>query len=75
MKFYKTTWFWITYFGSPDISAGFHICMKGRIDIHILMWMFSFGNVPLYEKDGKIFAVSNSYHSDKRKTVRAGIPQ
>jgi hypothetical protein len=74
MKFHQTKRFWITDFGYPDISFGIHICMEGRIDIHFLKWMISIGNVPIYSHKDKLFAVSNSYHKDKSKPLRAGTP-
>jgi hypothetical protein len=48
--------------------------MEGRIDIHFLKWMISIGNIPIYSHKDKLFAVSNSYHKDKTKPLRAGTP-
>lgn len=82
MEFYKIKIFWVTNFGLPDLSFGVHICVRGRLDIHAFIWMISIGNVPIYKnRNGKLFAASNSYHSDmvkngKTKNVfRAGVPQ
>ena len=74
MKFQKTAKFWITDFGYPDISFGIHICMDKRIDIHFWTWMISIGNVPIYETNKGLIAVSNSYHKTKKGPVRACIP-
>lgn len=75
MKFHKIVYFWWTNFETKDVSFGIHICWKGRVDIHFLSGMLSIGNVPLYKtKEGKIIAVSNSFHSDKKKPIRASIP-
>lgn len=74
MKYIKTVPFWITKFGMVDVSFGIHICWRGRVDFHILTWMISIGNVPIYEFRGKQIAVSNSYHTDKRNPTRAGVP-
>ncbi len=75
MKYVKTVLFHLTDFGVPDISLGVHLCMKGRIDFHVFTFMLSIGKVPIYEdKNGKKIAVSNSWHTDKSKPVRAGIP-
>lgn len=74
MKFSRIKYFHITDFGYPDISFGIHICLKGRIDIHILKYMISIGNVPMYADKKGEFAVSNSYHSTKIGSLRSGIP-
>jgi hypothetical protein len=74
MKYIQTKRFWITDFGYPDISFGIHICMDKRIDVHFWTWMISIGNVPIYETNKKLIAVSNSYHKTKKSPVRAGIP-
>lgn len=76
MKFSHMSKFWVTDFGWPDVSFGVHICTKGRVDVHFLKWMFSFGKVPVYQdaKD-KRFAAANSFHDQKvRNAVRAGTP-
>jgi len=69
-KFIKIAHIWVTHFGYPDISLGLHLCFRGRIDIHFLFWMISIGVVPIYEVNGKIIAVSNSFHSNKSKLIR-----
>lgn len=75
MKYLYQRFFWITFFGIPDVSFGIHICMDFRVDFHLLFWMLSIGNVPIYQlKDGSRIAVSNSYHLTKRGSVRAGNP-
>jgi hypothetical protein len=75
MKYLYTRFFWITSFGIPDVSLGLHLSMKGRIDIHFIFWMFSIGNVPIYQiKNGSKIAVANSYHSKKFGPIRAGNP-
>lgn len=75
MRFIGISYLWLTRFGTADVSLGIHICWKGRIDFHFLWWMVSLGIVPIYEgRDGKRFAVSNSYHSTKRGPLRAGNP-
>jgi len=75
MKFLRFQFFWITNLGWPDISFGIHICMKGRVDIHFLKWMLSFGNVPIYQnRIGRKFAASNSFHEYQSKEFRAGNP-
>lgn len=75
MTFYKFRKIWWTNFQTHDISFGMHICWKGRVDIHFLCGMLSLGRVPIYKThNGKLIAVSNSYHSDKKKPFRAGIP-
>jgi hypothetical protein len=52
-----------------------YIYWKGRVDIHFLCGMLSLGRVPIYKiHTGKLIAVSNSYHRDKKKSIRAGIP-
>lgn len=67
---------WTSDFGTNDISFGVHICWEGRIDIHFWKGMLSLGRVPIYENHthGKFVAVSNSYHNDKSKPSRAGVP-
>lgn len=71
MKYLKTARFWITNFGAPDVSFGVHFCAAGRIDIHFLFWMLSFGKVPIYQnKSGKQFAVSNSFHKTQKGPLR-----
>ncbi len=73
---------WWTDFGTKDISLGIHICWKGRVDFHILTGMLSLGRIPLYDNNGKEFALSNSFHEStnkrdyikKRKPFRAGNP-
>ena len=75
MKYIKTTFIWWTDFGTKDISFGIHICWKGRLDIHILHGMLSLGNVPIYmDREGKEFAVSNSFHKTGKRPFRAGVP-
>lgn len=74
MKFQTISPCWVTTFPTNDISFGLHICWKGRIDVHFLIFMISIGNVPIYKRNGKFIAVSNSYHTDKTKPVRAGTP-
>lgn len=75
MTFSKQTNFWWTHFGTKDVSFGIHICWQGRVDIHILWGMLSIGNVPIYtDKQGRQFAVSNSYHLDNTQPLRAGTP-
>ena len=74
MTFYKWTNLKWTNFGTKDISFGIHVCWKGRIDIHIWTGMMSVGNIPLYKtREGRIIAVSNSYHEDRNKPIRAGV--
>lgn len=67
---------WITDFSWPDISFGVHWCWYGRLDIHFLKWMISFGKIPIYQNtDGNRIAVSNSYWAgENTKTLRAGVP-
>ena len=74
MKFLRMAKFWkIPNFGTKDVSFGIHWCWQGRLDIHFWHGMLSIGRVPLYQmNDGRIIAVSNSYHSDKTKPIRAG---
>lgn len=75
MKFLYFRKFWVTDLGWPDISFGIHICMKGRVDLHLLKWMFSFGKVPIYRnKIGRTFAASNSFHENQASELRAGNP-
>ena len=77
MKFHAIKPFWFTDFGTLDVSLGVHLCWDGRIDLHILTFMLSFGRVPIYvDRNGHKFAVSNSYHKDvnKRVPLRAGVP-
>lgn len=74
MKFHSIKRFWITDFGYPDISFGIHFCTDKRIDIHFLKYMISFGRVPIYEENGKLIAVGNSYHNGRSKRIRAGVP-
>ncbi len=75
MKYYKTVFFWHTDFKTYDISLGIHICWSGRIDLHILNRMISFGNIPLYKtQKGDIIAVSNSWHNTKKGNIRVGTP-
>lgn len=75
MRFSHLSWFWVTHFKGPDLSLGIHVCMRGRLDFHFLFWMFSFGRVPIYvDRQGKKFAVSNSYHETKKGPLRAGVP-
>lgn len=68
---------WTPDFGTNDISFGLHICWDGRIDIHFWKGMLSLGRVPIYSlaPDGRLVAVANSYHKDRRKNIRAGTPQ
>lgn len=48
---------------------------KGRVDIHVLFWMISVGNVPIYiDRQGSRFSVSNTYHSTRKGPIRAGVP-
>lgn len=75
MKFHSIKPFWFTHFGTSDVSLGVHVCWGGRVDLHILTFMLSFGRVPIYEdRKGRKFAASNSYHTDatKRAPFRAG---
>ena len=76
MNFYTIKPFWLTRFPGADISFGIHICWAGRLDLHLLNFMLSFGVVPIYEdKKGRRFAVANSFHTTKGKTpLRAGTP-
>lgn len=76
MKFLKIVrWYWTPSFGTNDISFGIHICWKGRLDFHIWKGMLSIGNIPLYQnKDGYVYAVSNSFHEKNNFPVRAGVP-
>lgn len=75
MKFLYFRWFWITDFESMDTSVGFHICWKGRIDLHLLWWMLSFGRVPIFQtRSGRKFAASNSFYEDRKQEPRAGVP-
>jgi len=74
LKFYALKRFWVTNFKLPDLSFGIHICMDKRVDIHFLTYMISFGNVPIYNDNGTLIAVSNSYHTGKSKKLRAGVP-
>ena len=76
MKFENIAHIWWTpNFGTNDVSFGVHICWKGRVDIHFMWGMLSMGVVPIYKtKTGKLIAVSNSYHSDKTKPIRASTP-
>ncbi len=75
MKFDCIRWFWLTTFGTKDISLGIHICWAGRLDVHILWVMISIGIVPIYrDRHNKKFAVSNSYHKTNKLPIRAGVP-
>ncbi len=75
MKYSRMVWFWVTDFGWPDVSFGIHICLHGRVDIHFLKWMFSFGEVPIYKDSlGVEIAVANSYHFTQKGRLRAGVP-
>jgi len=40
--------FWLTDFGTSDLSLGVHICWDGRVDLHLGKYMLSFGKVPIY---------------------------
>lgn len=74
-KFLYFRRFWITDMGWPDVSFGLHICMSGRVDVHFLKWIFSFGNIPIYQtRNGRRFAASNSYYESRSKEFRAGTP-
>lgn len=76
MEFVKMAKYWRTTFLGNDVSLGIHICWAGRIDFHIGRSMFSFGRVPIYKtRQGHVFAASNSYHIDKTKPFRAGVPE
>jgi hypothetical protein len=76
MKFIKNTIFWITVFPGADISLGIHLCWHGLIDLHLLNFMVSVGRIPIYkDKNGRCFAVANSFHLTRGKTpLRAGTP-
>ena len=75
MNFHSMECFWVTNFGLPDISLGIHVCMAGRIDLHIGWYMISIGKVPIYkDRNGKLIAVANSYHKTKRMPIRASNP-
>jgi hypothetical protein len=76
MTFVRYAKIWIDDLGRPDISFGFHICWKGRIDLHFMWWIISFGKVPIYEHNKKHFAASNSFDEKYRKrTVDKQAPQ
>lgn len=83
MKYLYTAPIYLTRFPGGDISLGLHLCWKGRIDLHIGVWMLSIGNVPIYQdRDHKSIAVSNSFHKwatrkrpvEQRPALRAGVP-
>jgi hypothetical protein len=75
MTFTRRANIWWTNFQTKDISFGIHICWQGRVDIHFLCGMLSMGNVPIYtDKQGRQFAVSNSFHTNKAKPIRTGTP-
>jgi hypothetical protein len=76
MKFDHIARFWWTDFGTNDISFGIHVCWDGRIDLHIWTGMLSLGIVPIYrcQRTNNSMAVSNSFHLDNTKRLRAGIP-
>lgn len=62
MKFIEYRKFWVDDLGWPDVSLGLHLCMKGRVDIHIFKWIISIGIVPIYKDNrGRLFAASNSF--------------
>jgi len=74
-RFVGFRWLWTTKYDGWDLSFGVHLCWKGRIDIHLGVWMYSFGRVPIFEtKTGRRFAASNSFYEDQKSELRAGVP-
>lgn len=74
MRFLHLRKFWIDDLGWPDISFGVHVCLDGRLDVHALKWVISFGKIPIYQtREGNMIAVSNSFHSRGKLPIRAGV--